>query len=109
MPPVPMWRGGLRVSNATSAWRWRRTVWITSRVLVAFVHLRPQRAAHAEQADESFGFLHAPVGRLRVRRALGVEQVRRTHGHRIDAAAAGFQHHFAVDHALAGDEESFEI
>src|SRR4249919_2208930 len=109
MPPVPMWRGGLRVSNATSAWRWRSTVWITSRVLVAFVHLRPQRAAHAEQADEAFGFLHAPVGRLRVRGALRVEQVRRAHGHRIDAGTARFEHDVAADHALAGREERFQV
>ena len=51
----------------------------------------PQRAAHAEQLDEAFGLGHAPVGRLRVGRALGVEDVRRLHGDRIDAAAARFQ------------------
>ena len=35
------------------------------------IHLRPQRRTHAVQADESFGLGDAPVGRLRIGRALG--------------------------------------
>src|SRR6476619_3655966 len=108
MPPLSIRRGGLRVSNDTSASRWRRTSSIMSGA-VRPVDLRPDRAAHPEQLDETFGFLDAPVGRLRVGGALRVEDVRRAHGNRVDAATACLEDHFAVDHALAGRKELFQV
>src|SRR3970040_3172920 len=102
-------RGGLRVSYDTSASRCLRTTssmsvpgsWCCPLRWSLAVDLGPERAAHAEQLDEALGFDHAPVGRLRVDRAPGVEDVRRIDRDRVDHAAGGLQHDFAVDHGLA--------
>src|SRR5688572_28632169 len=108
MPPVPIMRGGLRVSNETSASRCLST---TSSMMSGSlaVDFGPERAAHAEQLDETLGLDHAPVGRLRVDGALGIEDVRGVDRDRIDHAAVGFQHDLAVDHRLARREERFQV
>src|SRR5690606_103157 len=109
--PVPIARGGFRVSNPTSFSRYP-SVRDSNRspetsipgslfpVPALAVDLGPQRAAHPEQLDEAFGLFHAPVGGLRVCRAGGVEDVRRTHRDRLHAPAVGFEDDLAVDHAL---------
>src|SRR6478672_5845137 len=99
MPPVPIARGGLRVSKPTSTSRWTRTR--SSMSAVRSIDLGPQRRTHAEQADEAFGFLDAPVGGLRVGCTLRMEQSGRTHRDGVDAAAARFEHHLAF-HATLG-------
>src|SRR6185437_2338099 len=73
------------------------------------VDLGPQRAAHAEQLDEALGLGHAPIGRLRVGGALGVEDVRRRDSHRIDRAAVRLQRDHAIDGGLAGGEKGFQV
>src|SRR6478672_3218231 len=107
MPPVPIARGGLRGSKAPRASRWPRTR--SGMSVVRSVDFGPQRAAHAEQSDEAFGLLYAPVGRLRVGRALCVQQARRRHRDRVDAATARLQHHLTVDALLAGSEERLQV
>src|SRR5690606_31654913 len=77
--------------------------------LTSAVDLGPQGAAHAEQLDEALGLLHAPVGRLGVGRALGVEDVRRTDRHRVHAATAGLEDHLAVDLRLRRSQEGFQV
>src|SRR5690606_5912518 len=106
MPPVSIARGGLRVSKATSAFRWRS---VASSIVAAAVDLRPQGGAHAEQPDEAFGLGHTPVGALRVGGATAGEDVRRTHGHRLHAAAVRLQHDLAVDTALAAGQEGLQV
>src|SRR5678815_1057682 len=107
--PVPIARGGLRVSNDTSASRWRRTSSSTSVISLVGVDLGPQRAAHAEQLDETLRLLNAPIRRLRIRRAGGIEDVRRPHRNRIDPATTGLEHDLAADHPLRRSEECFEV
>src|SRR5690606_41888892 len=77
--------------------------------LISAVDLGPQGAAHAEQLDEALGLLHAPVGGLGIGRALGIEDVRRTDRHRIDAPTAGLQHHLAVDLRLGRSQEGLKV
>src|SRR5450759_3887113 len=141
MPPVSIARGGLRVSNATSA---RRCCKVLSSSVVtgslafasfcsssrpfdelrtgrnddllepnllfrASVHFRPQGRAHAIQVDEALGLGDAPVGGLRVSRALRVEDVPRLDRDRIDDAATGFQQYVAIDGRLARRQECLQI
>src|SRR5690606_18814087 len=117
MPPVSIARGGLRVSKATSTARCSRTLSITmpdsrgtkGACCSRLVDLGPQGAAHSEELDEALGLFDAPVCGLRVGGAAGVEDVRRTHGHGIHAAAAGLERDLAVDHALRRRQEGFEV
>src|SRR5690606_25205750 len=118
--PVPIALGGLRVSKETSFSRCPSTR-DSSRspetpipcslfpVPALAIDLGPQRAAHPEQLDEALCLLHAPVGGLRVGRAGGVEDVRRTHRDRFHAPAVGLQHDLAVDHALRRGQERLEV
>src|SRR5690606_10957154 len=118
--PVPIALGGLRVSKQTSFSRCPSTR-DSSRspetpipcslfpVPALAMYLGPQRSAHPEHLDEALGLLHAPVGRLRVGRAGGVEDVRRTHRDRLHASAMGFEHDLAVDHALRRRQEGLQV
>src|SRR5690606_28125895 len=117
IPPVPIRRGGFRVSNPTSASRCRNTRSSIGRAPpvpgpqspVPAIHLRPQRRTHPEQPDEPFRLLHAPVRALRVGGGAGTQDVGRFHRDRVHPTAARLQQHFAIDHALRGRQEGFQV
>src|SRR6185503_16332481 len=73
------------------------------------VDLGPQCAAHAEQLDEALGLGHAPIGRLCVGGALGIEDVLRLDGHRVDRAAVRLQRDHAIDGRLAGGQAGLRV
>src|SRR5690606_29672882 len=119
MPPVPIRRGGFRVSNATSASRWRSTSPSMAAPTVprslfpvpalAVVDLRPQRRTHPEQPDEPFRLFHAPVRALRVGGRARAQDVRGLDRDRVHAAAARLQQHLAVDGALRRRQERLQV
>src|SRR6185437_12707047 len=74
--------------------------------MLAFAHaLYANRGANMSAVDLG----HAPIGRLRVGGALGVEDVLRLDSHRIDRAAVRLQRDHAIDGGLAGGEKGFQV
>src|SRR5688572_27770444 len=113
MPPsARIARGGLRVSNDTSARRCARIASITgaSRVGSGFsVDVGMQPARHSVKPDEAFGFLDAPVRGLRVRRLRAAQDVRGFDHDRVDGRAARLECDGPVDEGLARVEVRLEV
>src|SRR5688572_16423640 len=113
MPPsARIARGGLRVSNETSARRCARIASITGASLAGSgfsIDVGMQPARHSVQPDEAFGLLDTPVRGLCVRGLRASQDVRRLDDDRVDRRAARLERDRPVDVGLARFEVRLEV